>query len=171
MIIDLLNYLVKFILLVFFQIVIVNNIDLSTYVNPYIYIVFIISLPYNTKPWLVLLLSFLLGITMDTFSSLPGPHIAATVLMGYLRRFYLIFSTNKDDLSTKTEPSFTSKGVIGFLVYAFILVFVHHFLLFFLEAFSFNQFFSTLARIFFSSVFTLLIIALLQLLFYKMAKK
>jgi hypothetical protein len=108
---------------------------------------------------------------MDTFSSLPGPHIAATVLMGYLRRFYLMFSTNKDDLATKTEPSFSSKGVIGFLVYAFIMIFVHHFLLFFLEAFSFNQFFSTLARIFFSSIFTLLLIGILQLLFYKIAKK
>ena len=171
MIIDVLNYLTMFILLVFFQIVIVNNIDLSTYVNPYIYVVFIIGLPYNTKPWIVLVLSLLLGMTMDSFSSLPGPHIAATVLMGYVRRFYLIFSTNKDDLSTKIEPSISTKGPIGFLVYALIMVFIHHFVLFYLEAFSFNQFFSTLARVFFSTIFTILLIGLGQLLFYRIAKK
>jgi len=171
MIIDILNFVVRFILLVFLQIVIVNNIDLSTYVNPYIYVVIILSLPYNTKPWLVLVISFLLGMTMDTFSSMPGPHIAATVLMGYLRRFYLIFSTNKDDLSTNIVPNFNSKGPIGYMVYALIMVFSHHFLLFFLEAFSFNQFLSTLSRIFFSTLFTVLLIGLGQLLFYKVAKK
>lgn len=171
MIIDILNYLVRFVLLLFFQIVIINNIDLSTYVNPYIYVVFILSLPYNTKPWLVLVFSFILGLTMDSFSSLPGPHIAATVLMGYARRFYIMFSTNKDDQNTKIEPSISSKGAIGFIVYAFVLVFIHHFLLFFLEAFSFHQFFATLTRIFFSTLFTVLLISLGQLLFYKVAKK
>jgi len=171
MILDTLNYLLRFVLLVFFQIAIVNNIDLSTYVNPYIYVVFILSLPYNTKPWIVLVLSLLIGITMDSFSSLPGPHIAATVLMGYSRRFYIMFSTNKDDQNLPIKPSISSKGPIGFLVYALVMVFIHHFLLFFLEAFSFNQFLATLTRIFFSSLFTVLLIILGQLLFYKIAKK
>ena len=171
MILDTLNYLLRFVLLVFFQIAIVNNIDLSTYVNPYIYVVFILSLPYNTKPWVVLVLSLLIGITMDSFSSLPGPHIAATVLMGYSRRFYIMFSTNKDDQNAPIKPSVSTKGPIGFLIYALVLVFIHHFMLFFLEAFSFNQFFYTLARIFFSTLFTVLLIVLGQLLFYKIAKK
>jgi hypothetical protein len=171
MILDTVNYLLRFVLLVFFQIAIVNNIDLSTYVNPYIYVVFILSLPYNTKPWIVLVLSLLIGITMDSFSSLPGPHIAATVLMGYSRRFYIMFSTNKDDQNLPIKPSISSKGPIGFLVYALVMVFIHHFLLFFLEAFSFNQFLATLTRIFFSSLFTVLLIILGQLLFYKIAKK
>jgi rod shape-determining protein MreD len=171
MIIEILNFVVRFILLVFLQIVIVNNIDLSAYVNPYIYVVLILSLPYNTKPWLILVISFLLGITMDTFSSMPGPHIAATVFMGYLRRFYLIFSTNKDDLTTTVAPNFNSKGPIGYMVYVLIMVFSHHFLLFFLEAFSFSHFFSTLSRIFFSTLFTVLLIGIGQLLFYKVAKK
>jgi hypothetical protein len=156
---------------VFFQIAIINNIDLSTYVNPYIYLAFIISLPYNTKPWVVLVLSLILGMAMDSFSSLPGPHIAATVLMGYSRRFYVMISTNKDDQNAPIIPSISSKGPIGFLVYALVLVFIHHFLLFFLEAFSFNQFLATLTRIFFSTLFTVLLIALGQLLFYKIVKK
>ncbi|MES2725609.1 MAG: rod shape-determining protein MreD [Bacteroidota bacterium] len=171
MILEFFNYLMRFILLVFFQVVVVNNIDLSTYVNPYIYVAFILSLPYNTKPWLVLVLSFLLGMTMDTFSSLPGPHIAATVFMGYFRRFYIMFSTNKDDQETNIEPSISSKGPVGFLVYALVLVFMHHFVLFFLEAFTIQQFFSTITRIFFSTLFTVLLISIGQLLFYKVAKK
>lgn len=171
MIIDILNFLARFVLLVFLQIVVINNIDLSTFVNPYIYVVLILSLPYNTKSWLVLVISFLLGMTMDTFSSMPGPHIAATVLMGYMRRFYLMFSTNKDDLETKIEPNFSSKGPIGYMVYVLLMVFLHHFVLFFLEAFTFHQFFSTLSRIFFSTLFTTLLVGLGQLLFYKVAKK
>lgn len=171
MILEFFNYLMRFVLLVFFQVVVVNNIDLSTYVNPYIYVAFILSLPYNTKPWLVLVLSFLLGMTMDSFSSLPGPHIAATVFMGYFRRFYIMFSTNKDDQETNIEPSISSKGPVGFLVYALVLVFMHHFVLFFLEAFTIQQFFSTITRIFFSTLFTVLLISIGQLLFYRVAKK
>lgn len=171
MILDFFNYLLRFLLLIFFQVVIINNIDLTTYVNPYIYIAFILSLPYNTKPWLVVVISFLLGMAMDTFSSMPGPHIAATVFMGYLRRFYIIFSTNKDDQETNIEPSISSKGPVGFLVYALVLVFIHHFILFFLESFSIHQFFSTITRIFFSTLFSVLIICIGQLLFYKVNKK
>ncbi len=171
MVIDILNFILRFVLIVFFQVVIINNIDISTFVNPYIYVALILSLPYNTKPWLVVVLSFILGMTMDTFSSLPGPHIAATVLLGYFRRFYIVFSTNKDDQDTKIEPSIGSKGPLGFILYASVLVFIHHFLLFFLEAFTFNQFFGTLTRIFFSSLFTIFLITIGQLLFYKIAKK
>jgi hypothetical protein len=82
-----------------------------------------------------------------------------------------MFSTNKDDQNAPIKPSVSTKGPIGFLIYALVLVFIHHFMLFFLEAFSFNQFFSTLARIFFSTLFTVLLIILGQLLFYKIAKK
>jgi hypothetical protein len=82
-----------------------------------------------------------------------------------------MISTNKDDQNAPIIPSISSKGPIGFLVYALVLVFIHHFLLFFLEAFSFNQFLATLTRIFFSTLFTVLLIALGQLLFYKIVKK
>lgn len=86
MIIDFILNIVKFLLILLIQLLVINNIELSTYVNPYIYILFILSLPVSMKPWMVVLLSFFTGMVMDTFSSTPGLHMAATGLMGYLRK-------------------------------------------------------------------------------------
>ncbi|MBC7383488.1 MAG: rod shape-determining protein MreD [Bacteroidia bacterium] len=170
MIIDLFTYLFRFILIVLFQLLVINNIELSTYINPYIYIVFILTLPVDMKPWLVVLISFFTGMVMDTFSSTPGLHMASCVFMGYVRIFYLRFATSKEDFSGSIKPTVSRKGVVWFLVYATMLTFLHHLVLFYLEIYGFNEFFRTLTRIIFSTVFSVLLITVGQLLFYRVAK-
>jgi hypothetical protein len=171
MIILLVKYILRFITLVLIQVLVVNKLNIGTFINPYIYFIFILTLPFNTKPWVVLLISLFSGIIMDSFSAIPGPHIAATVFIGYFRRFYIEFSTNADVVESNEEIGFKNKGVLGFIVYVVILVFLHHLLLFFLEAFTFNQFFSTIERIIFSTFFTSLIMVVQQLLFYRLEKE
>jgi len=170
LIIDFFTYLLRFAAIILLQVLVINNIQLSTYINPYIYIVFILSLPISTKPWAVLVISLLAGAVMDSFSNTPGLHMAATVFMGYMRRFYLQFSTNKEDLEGHIEPGISSKGFIWFITYAFIMCFMHHFILFFLEAYNIMEFFSIMARVLMSTIFTVLIICIGQLLFYRIAK-
>ncbi len=167
MILALLSYIARFILLILFQVLVVNKLGLSTYINPYIYIVFVLMLPINFKPWLVLIIASVTGIVMDSFSSTPGLHMAACVGMGYVRNFYLRFATGKDDQDSNIIPNLSNKGWVWFLVYIFIMVSIHHFILFFLEIYSLSQFFSTLFQIFLSTIFTVLIILVGQLLFYK----
>ncbi len=171
MILDILSYIARFIFIVLIQVLVINNLEITTYINPYIYIVIILSLPFNTKPWVVLVISLLAGTIMDSFSNSPGLHMAACVFMGYFRRFYLLFSTNKEDQSSNNHPSISSKGWVWFITYALILTFLHHFVLFFLEAYSIFEFTDTVFRIFFSSIFSVLIITIGQLLFYKVSKK
>ena len=170
MIIEILTYLVRFVLIVLFQLLVINNIKLSTYINPYIYIVFILTLPISMKPWIVVMISFFTGMVMDTFSSTPGLHMAATVFMGYVRNFYLRFATSKEDQAGNIKPVVSRKGVVWFLVYAVILTFLHHLFLFYLEIYSFAEFFRTLTRILFSTVFSVLFITVGQLLFYRVSK-
>jgi rod shape-determining protein MreD len=158
------------VLIVLFQLLVINNIKLSTYINPYIYIVFILTLPISMKPWIVVMISFFTGMVMDTFSSTPGLHMAATVFMGYVRTFYLRFATSKEDQAGNIKPVVSRKGVVWFLVYAVILTFLHHLFLFYLEIYSFAEFFRTLTRILFSTVFSVLFITVGQLLFYRVSK-
>lgn len=171
MIIELITYLLRFFGILFLQILIVNNIELNTYINPFIYVIFILALPVNVKPWIVLVISFITGVAMDSFSSTPGLHMAATVFMGYLRGFYLKIAASKEDLEGNIIPSISQKGPVWFLLYTFILVLAHHFFLFFLEVYSFKEFFRTIARIFFSTIFSVALIMLGELLFYKSVKQ
>jgi rod shape-determining protein MreD len=169
-VIELITYIVRFLLIILIQLLVVNNIELSTYVNPYMYILFILTLPISMKPWVVVLISFFTGMVMDTFSSTPGLHMAATGFMGYIRGFYLQFSCSKEDFAGRIEPSISKKGIVWFIVYMTILTLLHHVFLFYLEIYSFKEFFRTLWRILSSTFFTVLIITLGQLLFYRNAK-
>lgn len=171
MILEFLAYIGRFIAIILLQLFVVNNIELSSMVNPYIYVVFILLLPVNTKPWHVVLISFLTGAVMDAFSSTPGLHIAATNLMGFLRIHYLNASTTKEDQEGRVVPSLSQKGIVWFSFYGFVMIFIHHTFLFFLEIYSLREFFSTLLRVFLSTMVTLLLINLGQLLFYNMKRR
>lgn len=167
MILDLISYFLRFLGILLLQLLVVNNIELSSYINPYIYVSFILLLPINTKGWHVILIAFLTGAAVDAFSSTPGLHIAACNFMGFMRIQYLKATTTKEDNESKVIPSISQKGVVWFVVYGFSLIFLHHTLLFFLEIYGFQEFFATLARSFFSTLITLLLIVIGQLLFFR----
>jgi rod shape-determining protein MreD len=153
-------------MVVLLQVLVINSIELSAYINPYIYISFILLLPVTTKPWISLVIAFLCGVVVDTFSSTPGLHIAATVLLAFVRVHYLRLSTTKEDVEGRIRPSMSKKGVVWFVFYCFAMTFVHHTFLFFLEIYGFSEFFSTLLRITLSALVTSMLIIIGQLLFY-----
>ncbi len=160
-------YLLRLLALVVIQQLVVNNIELSSSINPYIYVAFILMLPVTMKPWLVVVISFFTGMLIDAFSSTPGLHMAATTFMGYMRVHYLKGTITKEDMEGHTIPNISQKGIIWFTAYSFVLIFIHHLLLFFLEIYGFSEFFATVTRVFFSTVVTLLLIIVGQLLFFR----
>lgn len=166
MINDILKHLLRLILLLFIQVLIINNINLSPYVNPYIYILLLMMLPVSTSKVLNLLIGFSLGMIMDMFSSTVGIHTFATTLIGYIRPRFLVLSLNKEDFDGKIEPNIANKGFVWFFTYAASIIFVHHFALFFLEIYSIKEFFATMQRIIYSTTLTLLMVLLGQFLFF-----
>src|SRR5674476_97570 len=79
------KYIIMFVVLVLVQVLILNNIQFSGLINPYMYILFILLLPFTIPGYLLLGLSFLLGISIDIFTNTPGIHAGATVLLGFMR--------------------------------------------------------------------------------------
>lgn len=147
----------RFVLLVLFQVLVLNNIQFLGYINPYLYILFILSLPVQTPRWFSLVLAFALGLTIDAFSNTMGMHAFATVLVTFLRDGIIKLFTAIEEGNNPT-PSFHTFGVSAYIKYVVVMVFIHHFTLFFLEAFSFTNFWITGAKILLSSLITILII-------------
>ena len=166
MILDLFTYVLKFICIILLQVLVVDNIELSSYINPYIYISFILLLPITIKSWHVLFLAFICGAVVDALSSTPGLHISASVLLAFVRIHYLRFAITKEDIESRISPSMSKKGIVWFVFYCFNMTLVHHTFLFFLEIYGFYEFFSTLLRIILSTLVTVLMIVVGQLLFY-----
>lgn len=162
--------IVRFIVLIAVQIFILNNVQLSGYINPYLYILFILILPFETPKWLLLFLSFFVGLTVDLFVHTPGMHAAACVLMAYLRPLVLSTVVAKRDYEPGIQPLIQDMGLTWFLSYAGILTLAHHTLLFFVEVFHFKEFFITIGRIFASSFFTIILVVVSQYVFIKPKK-
>ncbi len=157
----------RFIVLVLVQVLILNNIQISGYIVPYFYVLFILLLPFETPNWLLLTMGFVLGITIDLFSHTPGMHAAATVFMAFLRPWVLQMSAPRDGYETGTFPRVYYLGFQWFLRYTVILVLAHHLMLFYIEVFRFSEFFSTLLRVLLSSMFTVILIMLSQYFIYR----
>lgn len=162
MINSVLRFSLIFILLILLQVLLFNNIEFSGYVNPYIYIMFILLLPFEIPSWLLLLISFFTGLIIDFFSGTPGMHTSATVAAGFVRPYVLRLISPRDGYETGSDPSMMVYGFSWFILYALIIVLIHHFVLFYIEVFRFTDFFRTLLRVMLSSAFSIGFILLLE---------
>ncbi len=159
--------IVRFVVLVFIQVAILNNIQISGFLNPYLYILFILLLPFETPNWLLLVLSFFLGLSVDVFSNTVGMHASASVFMAYLRPYILNLLSVRDGYEQGTTPSIKDYGFGWFFKYCIILVVAHHGFLFFIEVFSFTNLGETIQRIIISTFFTLTLLITSQYLLFK----
>lgn len=156
------KYIIYFVSLVLLQVTILNHINFMDHINPYLYIIFILALPFSVSKSGVLLLSFLMGFTIDLFVGTPGINTAATVFLGFLRNILLPLFEPRDNYEPGTHPSVAEYGWTWYMRYAVILVVLHHIALFFLDAFSLKNSGITLLYSLYSSVFTLILIILTQ---------
>ena len=165
MISDIIKNIFRFFFLVLFQVLILNNIQLSGYLNPFLYVLFILMLPFQTPKWLVLILAFVTGISVDMFSNTGGMHAAASVLMAFLRQPILKLISPRDGYDLVQSPTIRQFGFGWFFSYVGVLVFIHHLCLFYTETFRFTEFFSTFLRVILSTLFTLSLIFVSQFFF------
>lgn len=160
------KYALMFLGLVLIQVLFLNQVQFSGFVNPYIYILFIFLLPVNAPRYALLLLAFLMGLTIDVFSNSLGMHAFASVLIAYLRPLVIrVVSSREEDISE--YPGLKQNKVGWFLGYITLLTIIHHMALFFLEVFSFQDFSITLLRSMASVIFSVFIIVLSQLLVFR----
>lgn len=159
--------LIRFVVLVFMQVFLLKNITLYNLSTPYIYILFILLLPFETPNLLLFVLAFILGLTIDAFYDTPGLHTAACVLLAFVRILFISITVQKDGFDNEPEPTLSIMGFRWFFTYALILTLFHHFFLFNLEVFRFSEIQYTLSRVVLSSLFTVFLMLISGLLFYK----
>ena len=128
-----LQNILRFIFLILLQVFILDNIQFMGYINPMIYVLFILSLPVRFPKWALLILAFIMGLIIDVFSNTAGMHSFALVFAAFLRTPVINIFTSIDEGSNPT-PSFHTFGVSAYVKYVVILVLIHHFILFFIES-------------------------------------
>ncbi|WKD84983.1 hypothetical protein KCTC32516_00320 [Polaribacter huanghezhanensis] len=139
--------------LLLLQVLLLNNILFLGYINPYLYVAFVIFYPLKKERYLFLFLSFLLGLSIDFFSDSGGINAFSLLFIAYIRLFFIrviLKKTEQDYLlfDLYQEPF----GKV--FNYVIILIVIHHFILFSLANFSTQNFSGVLINTLYSSIFT-----------------
>lgn len=153
-----------FLFLLVFQLLILDQTSINIFINPYMYPLIIILLPFEISGWLLLISAFILGFVVDVFNGTVGLHMFATVGMAAFRPLLInLFSLQK--LDNNNSLNIKSLGLIVSGSFIGILLFIHHVLYFVLESFSFANFHFLVLRIILSTLVSLLLCMLLLLIF------
>jgi cell shape-determining protein MreD len=160
-----LNNALKFFGLFALQVLIVSHFELSYYINPYVHLLFLLTLP-NTIPFAALLIiAFLSGLTLDMFLNTTGLHAAASVLIAFIRPFLLNLLTPKGSYEATQNPNINSPGLTWFVGYLLFNTFIYCFFYFMLEVFTFREFHRTFWKIILSTLFSVMLMTMLAYLF------
>ena len=155
----------RWFVLLFVQIFLLRNLNYYNLSTPFIYILFILILPFRIPNLLLFILAFITGLTMDAFYDTLGVHTSACAVLALVRILFISVSLNRDAVD-EPEPSLGNMGFKWFTLYAIVCTLMHHLVVFFLEAFKFSELFYTLSRALISGIFTLFIILLVEFTFH-----
>jgi hypothetical protein len=165
------KYGLVLILIVLIQGLVVNNIQFNEYLNPMVYPIMILMLPFELSAIITMAVALLLGLSVDAFSDTFGLHASAGLFIAYLRPTIMKYIRPKEGYETSLLPSIQDMGKLWFLSYASVMIFAHHLWFFTFEILRFDLFLLIVGKTFFSLFFSVGLIVLFQYIFYKPSKK
>lgn len=160
---DWLKYIGLFLLVMFLQVMLLDNLHWLGLIHPFVYIWAILLLPIELPRWMQMFIGAAIGGLMDLNAHTPGVHMAACVMIAYLRPL-LVASYVQDIQRMKGAITIKTLSPGNYLQLLAIIVVVHHSLVFFLEAFTFGHFGYTLLQILLSGVLSFAFILMFEYL-------
>lgn len=162
--------IISFVLYILLQVLFFNYFVLFNTAFCYVYVGFLLLLPIEIgSVWLVGL-GFITGFTLDIFTDTLGVHSAACVLLTFVRPFWMGLITPRGGYENISLVSLPNMGFQWFFMYCVPLLFIHHFVLFFLEAGTFQYGWMNFLRVILSTLLTFIVIVLGQNLFYRKSR-
>lgn len=151
--------------LVLLQVLVLNKINLHGWINPYVYPLFILLLPFRIPHWVLLLFAFGMGLTIELFTYNYGIHAAACVLMAFIRPAIIAMFSSHNQFEHVISPNLKFLGFRFFISYISIAIFIHHFVLFFIDSIGGFHLLEFIIRVLMSSLFSVILILLVEYLF------
>jgi rod shape-determining protein MreD len=163
------THIVRFIVLLLVQVLVLSQINFMGYINPYLYILFVMLYPIKNNKMLFILLSFLLGLLVDMFLDSGGIHAAASVTIAFIRPTAL--KTSFGAIYEYQAVKFSTAAIGQRITYITILTFIHHLILFSLEFFNLSKILLVVKNTLFSSIFTVILCVLVTIIFSRANKR
>ncbi|MBK8052021.1 MAG: hypothetical protein IPK35_01740 [Saprospiraceae bacterium] len=130
-----------------------------------IYPMAILLLPVKTTRSLLLIIAFVFGICLDIFYDSPGIHAAALVFTAYVRNIVIALLEPFSGYNIDDVPTIKQLGFSWFISYISILLLIHFFVYFSIEAFSFVYIFEIFLSSVFSFICSFIVVMIIQFIF------
>ena len=161
--------IIRFLLLTLLQALIFKEFAFGwggrAYFQTLIYPLFILLLPMNFPRWLIILFAFIMGITLDVFYNSPGVHASASVFTAFIREPVLALLEPREGYSVNMSLTMQKMGSNWFFRYAGIMLAIHLFFYFSVDAFTFVYIFDILLKTFFSFIISIALIMMIMIIF------
>lgn len=164
---NIIRYILIFLGLLLLQVVVLNGLNLNRFATPMLYVLLVMLWPVNIKPWVTLLVFFVAGTIIDFVSETHGEHAFSLVATALARHYLLPIFIDKDQAEKSFEPNLFNLGYRVFFLYGLALSFVYHLVFTFMDVAMLKDFFYTLGIVIVSTLLSMVMIFLLQLLFYR----
>ncbi|MDD4395668.1 MAG: hypothetical protein PHQ33_07270 [Bacteroidales bacterium] len=161
----------RFILFLLLQILICNHIHLFGFLNPNIYLLALLMLPFNVNRSVQYLIAFATGFCVDIFQMTFGIHAAAALCLIFIRPYIVdAMNVGKKKVDKMEIPVPGLKDLKWLVAYTLILVSIHQFMVTMLEVFTFERFWFTAIVIVVNALFTTLLLLCVQYIFFHYKK-
>ncbi len=161
--------ILRFIGLVLVQVFIFNKIVIGgsnfNYVSLIIYPLFLMLLPLRIPHSVLVFLGFVIGVLVDAFYDSYGVHASASVFIGFIRPYILRLIEPKGGYTQNTSPTKRRLGPSWFFIYSAIILFLHLFFYFSVEAFTFYYIGEIILKTVSSFLISIIIITIYMFIF------
>jgi len=160
----------RFVILLLLQVFVFNYVQWFGFLNPFVFLLFLILLPLEIPKTTQYIIAFVTGFIVDSFLRTYGIQAFACVLMIFLRPYIILILNGFKPLETGMQPLPGVKDFIWILVYTLLLVFVHQVTVTALETFQWIQWWRILWSSVLNTLFTTFIILCVEYIFYSNKK-
>ena len=156
----------RFLILILLQVFVFNYVQWFGFLNPFIYLLFLILLPLEIPKSSQYIIAFVTGFVIDSFLRTYGIQAFACVLMVFLRPYIILILNGFKPLETGVKPVPGVKDFNWILVYTLLIVFIHQITVTTLEVFQWIQWWCIIWTSAVNTLFTTFIILCVEYIFY-----
>ncbi|MFT5860185.1 MAG: hypothetical protein ACI865_002293 [Flavobacteriaceae bacterium] len=161
----------RFAFFVLIQVLILNQVELGFGTQIMIYPLFVLLLPVNLNVFLLLFLSFALGLSIDAMSNTYGLHASALLVVAFFRPIIFKLTAPRDGYEQIYATNIYTMGGAWTVKTLGLLLLIHHFWFFLLELFKLDEILYLIQKTLLSLPLSFGICILLQYLFIKKPKE
>lgn len=159
------RYTILFVAVALLQALVFNQVQISVWFNPLIYMAFVILLPMRTMPIVVLACGLLMGVTMDLLMGLVGVNTIASLLTAYIRPLMLKPIVGKDNFVDGGVPAPMTVGIGKFTAYVTMFVVLQSAVFFSLEAMTASYAYLIVLKVLLNSAVSIILMLLVASVF------